>query len=256
MSIFRMPKEKRGNLKVVIKDWEETMLWSCMQGHMGEAYVDNIENPKSAQIIVGDFCLFVGEVNRELVENKEGMKSNFAIMMSNNDEWNKLVEEIYPKSLKKVSRYAIKKEKDVFNRKKLESVVDGLDKLYEIKLIDKDIYSKVIENEWSKDLCSNFDSAQDFCNRGLGVVILVDNEVVAGASSYAIYDNGIEVEIDTRKDYRRKGLAYITGAKLILECLDRGIYPSWDAQNLWSVALSEKLGYHFDYEYTAYEVWW
>ncbi|MGB4661891.1 MAG: GNAT family N-acetyltransferase, partial [Mobilitalea sp.] len=25
-------------------------------------------------------------------------------------------------------------------------------------------------------------------------------------------------------------------------------------QNKWSVALAEKLGYHFDHEYTAYEI--
>ncbi|MDD6328823.1 MAG: GNAT family N-acetyltransferase, partial [Lachnospiraceae bacterium] len=31
-------------------------------------------------------------------------------------------------------------------------------------------------------------------------------------------------------------------------------YPSWDAQNKWSVGLAEKLGYHFSHEYTAYEI--
>lgn len=72
---------------------------------------------------------------------------------------------------------------------------------------------------------------------------------------YSSYRGGIEVEIDTREDHRRKGLAYICGAGLILECVSRGLYPSWDAQNLWSVALAEKLGYHFDHAYTAYEIW-
>ena len=38
------------------------------------------------------------------------------------------------------------------------------------------------------------------------------------------------------------------------EWLDHGLYPSWDAQNLWSVALAEKLGYHFEHAYTAYEI--
>jgi hypothetical protein len=32
-------------------------------------------------------------------------------------------------------------------------------------------------------------------------------------------------------------------------------HPSWDAYNRWSVALAEKLGYHFDHEYTAYEIY-
>lgn len=43
-------------------------------------------------------------------------------------------------------------------------------------------------------------------------------------------------------------------AKLILECLEREKYPSWDAINLRSVALAEKLGYHRDKEYDTYEM--
>ena len=40
----------------------------------------------------------------------------------------------------------------------------------------------------------------------------------------------------------------------ILLCLEEGLYPSWDAQNMLSVHLAEKLGYEFDHEYTVYEV--
>lgn len=83
---------------------------------------------------------------------------------------------------------------------------------------------------------------------------LHSGELVSGASSYTVYRYGIEIEIDTSVDYRRKGLASACGAKLILECINRNFYPSWDAQNKWSVALAEKLGYHFDKEYVAYEV--
>ena len=89
---------------------------------------------------------------------------------------------------------------------------------------------------------------------GLGAVVLKDGEIVSGASSYSGYIGGIESEIDTREDHRRRGLAAACGARLISECLRRGLYPSWDAQNLWSVALAKKLGYHFDYAYAAYEV--
>ena len=70
-----------------------------------------------------------------------------------------------------------------------------------------------------------------------------------------MYRGGIEIEIGTREDYRRKGLASVCGAKLILECMDRNLYPSWDAQNKWSVSLAEKLGYHFERAYPAYEIY-
>lgn len=78
---------------------------------------------------------------------------------------------------------------------------------------------------------------------------------MSGASSYSRYQEGIEIEIDTREDYRRKGFASVCGAKLILECLKRNLYPSWDAQNKASVSLAEKLGYHYSHIYTAIEIW-
>lgn len=86
-------------------------------------------------------------------------------------------------------------------------------------------------------------------------MILCNEEIVAGASSYSSYKEGIEIEVDTKEEYRRKGLATVCSARLILECLDKGLYPSWDAQNKWSVALAEKLGYHYSHTYTAYEMW-
>ncbi len=66
---------------------------------------------------------------------------------------------------------------------------------------------------------------------------------MAGASSYSVYHGGIEIQIATQKAYRRRGLATACGAKLILLCLERGLNPSWDAHDLRSVALAEKLGY-------------
>jgi predicted GNAT family acetyltransferase len=76
--------------------------------------------------------------------------------------------------------------------------------------------------------------------------------LVAGASSYSVYSGGIEIEIDTKPEYRRKGLATACGSKLILECLKRGLYPSWDAYDLRSAALAKKLGYQIDRPYVVF----
>lgn len=129
-----------------------------------------------------------------------------------------------------------------------------MSKDYDIRLIDKKIYDDTKRNKWSEDLCSQFESYDEYNKNGLGVVALHHGELASGASSYTMYrdGDGIEIEIDTREDYRRKGLALVCGARLILECIKRNLYPSWDAQNKGSVALAEKLGYNFDKEYTAY----
>lgn len=108
--------------------------------------------------------------------------------------------------------------------------------------------------EWSQDLCGNFAGGSDFVRRGIGFAVLREGEPVSGAASYAVCDGAIEIEIDTRPDHRRLGLASACGARLILECLDRGIYPGWDAHNERSLSLAEKLGYRPDRPYTAYWV--
>ena len=40
--------------------WEETLIWSVLEGHMGFAIADDEQNPTSAQVAVGDICFFAG----------------------------------------------------------------------------------------------------------------------------------------------------------------------------------------------------
>lgn len=232
--------------------WQETMIWSCLQDCMGTAYADDLYTPLSAQIIIGGFCFFAGDVNQHLIRNN--LKSDFEIMVPQNCKWEEAIELIYEENATRRIRYATKKEPNIFDISKLQGIVSRLPETYELRLIDRVLYEQVMSSGWAVDLCVNYEDYSDYMANGLGVVILKNGDIVSGASSYTYYDGGIEVEIDTRIDERRKGLALACGASLILECLKRGLYPSWDAHNLGSLALSEKLGYHFDREYPVYEI--
>lgn len=92
-------------------------------------------------------------------------------------------------------------------------------------MIGRHIYEACLNDGWSRDLVSAFGSYESFSAHGIGCAVLFGNTIVAGASSYSYYSGGIEIEIDTRTDFRRRGLALVCGARLILECLDRGLYP-------------------------------
>ena len=50
--------------------WQETMVWSCLQGVMGKVYGDAVEDPVSAVAFLGDFCFFAGRPDRELIDRK------------------------------------------------------------------------------------------------------------------------------------------------------------------------------------------
>lgn len=236
--------------------WQEGCVWSCLQNIMGKIYVDNKEKPLSAMAILGDFCFFSGKPCRELVLYKpEWCEQDFMIMVPQNEEWGALIQECYKEKAKKVTRYAIKKEPGIFDLEKLERIAGSLPEEYSIKLIDEETYLWCRDQEWCRDWVSHYENYEMYRDLGLGVVITKDGMPVSGVSSYSSYEGGIELEVDTKEEYRRKGLAYVCGARFILECCKRGLYPSWDAQNKWSVALAEKLGYHYSHDYTAFEIW-
>ena len=239
----------------LVKDWEETLIWSCLQGCMGQASTVDSPVPESVQILVGAFCFFAGKPTIELVKHKPDGYSDFIIMAPQTMEWGILIEEVYGKRATKHTRYAIKKEPYIFDKERLSHYVKQLSPEFTLTMIDERLYHQIRQYPWACDLCCNFATYDEYREHGIGVVALKNGEIVSGASSYSYYQGGIEIEIDTREDFRRRGLALSCGAKLILECIKTGLYPSWDAQNLGSVALAEKLGYHYDQDYVAYEVY-
>ena len=229
--------------------WEETLIWSVLEGHMGYALADDEETPTSALVVVGDICFFAGRPD-DAIAAKAGAPE----MIPQHDGWCASIERVWGEKVQRRLRYAIKKEPDVFHESTLQYYVDSLPEQYELRLFDEAIYAQSFADRWSRDFCSNFQDCNDFLSRGLGVAVLHEGALVSGASSYTVYNGGFEIEIDTKPEYRQQGLATICGAKLILEALQRGLYPSWDAYDLRSVALAEKLGYHVDHPYTVYSM--
>ena len=146
---------------------------------------------------------------------------------------------------------AIKKETK-FDRGRLEAMVKALPEGYVIRRIDSEIYDLCLKEEQFKDCVSVFGSKEKYLELGRGFVVMKDGKIVSSASSYSRFLKGIDIEIDTAKEERHKGLGSAVASKLILACLDEGLYPAWDAANKLSVRLAEKLGYEYSREYICY----
>ena len=242
-------------VKQLFDNWEESLIWSCLDGTMGHLYATGGDNPRAVMAIIADFCFLAGEPDEELVRFKpKWCSQDFIIMVPQSDKWSLLIEKVYGKDANKVTRFATQKSNDTFNREKLKSMEQNLSSEYHLEKIDKELFDQCKANDWSHDLVSHYPDYESYQRLGLGVVAMKDNEILSGASSYTRYQDGIEIEIDTKEQHRRKGLALACGAKLILECMERNLYPNWDAQNKGSLELAEKLGYQFSHEYTAYEI--
>lgn len=238
--------ETPGQAAALFEGWEETMIWSCLSGTMGEIYGGGT----SAVAVLGDFAFFAGEPSGELARLGAG---RCHILVPQNDGWAGCIRQSCGEKVRPSTRYAIKKEPGVFDRAWLERAAlppPG----HRLQAIDEEWFYRCRREGWSEDMTAQYRDWEQFSRQGLGVLVLRGEELVAGASSYSGWPGGIEVEIDTRPDCRRQGLATAAGAGLILACLDRGWYPSWDAQNKESLGLAEKLGYHFSHEYLVYLV--
>lgn len=236
---------------------ENVPLCSCVESKMGRAWADNKENPTIAAIVVADFCYLLGSITglKDELEIKELLeKCRGKIIQVDDISWIPIMEKYYPHSFKKFNRYSIKRELNVFQLNILKNYITAVESEFHIDRIDEVLYFKVIEDNFMADCCSNFSSLEEFLKHGIGYVIVHNGEIVSGASSYSYREGSIEITIGTKKEFRRKGLALAVASKLILECMERNIYPAWDAANLESVALAEKLGYHLDKAYEVYSI--
>lgn len=231
--------------------WEETMILSCLQGIMGSLYAPDGACPRSSAAQINDFCFLAGAPCAELAAFFAGKG---LILTPQNEEWVRMIESVFGNRAVQQTRYAIKKEANCFDAQNLKRLRQGLPEQYALHPIDREWYHRCLAAGWSRDLVSGFPTYGEYERLGLGFVITENGTVVSGASSYSRYRDGIEIEIDTKPEYRRRGLAAVAGAALILECLRREWYPSWDAHNKASVALAEKLGYSFSHEYPVYDI--
>ena len=229
---------------------EDSMIRTCLQGLMdSRIYVTDPDRPRSAMAYLADFAFFAGEPDRALVEGKP---KGFAVLVPPDENWARLVEDCFPNA-QRWTRYAIRKDTR-FDRGKLKRLAAALPEGYELRKIDGDLYEKCLADPLFTDGVCHFGSKERYLSTGRGFALLKDGQIVSIASSYTVYREGIEIEIDTLESERRKGLATVVGAALILSCLDDGLYPSWDAANRESVGLAEKLGYAFSHEYPCYGV--
>lgn len=242
----------------LIREKQDVELWAVVEGKMlGKAWVDNKKNPLTALVLIADFCFLLGlneNEGNEVCIKKLLEKFKGKIFVPYSNYWNLFIEKHFSNNHKKYIRYAIKREQDVFDRYKLKNFIDIVEHEFFIEKIDQNNYNKVLEDEFMADCCSNFSSLEDFLNNGIGYIIIHENEIISGASSYSYCNGAISITIGTKREYRKKGLALACASKVILECLDKNVYPKWDASNLESVTLAEKLGYHFDKEYEVYSI--
>lgn len=233
----------------------DVVLWSCIEGNIGRVWVSNKEFLSCAVVVAADFCFLLGRFEKVDYEPLAKVLSEFCrdkVIISEDKSVDSFVESQFSQNFQRFIRYEFNKAHTKFDRQQLHGFILSVEPEYKVVKMDESLFYQALKDGFTADFCSFFSSLDEFLKHGVGYVVVNNDGIIAGASSYTYCEGSIEITIGTKEDYRRKGLALACASKLILECLGRNIYPRWDAANKESVALAEKLGYHFEKEYEVY----
>lgn len=245
----------------LFEDIEDSMVKACLQGYMGNAYVDKLENPSVALIVSGEYSFIGGDSksknSKKLCENIFNyiLGDEAVVIYSNkNSGWKQLLLSVGINSPMEVIRYGIVQKDYKFDKEKLVELTNSVGNEYKLIKFDSNTFEESLKNNWSKEFCETFDSSEDYEKRGFGFGIIHNNELVSGASTMTVYDGGVEIQVATREDHRKKGLSMACSAALILECDSKGLRPCWDAANTISRDMAIKLGYEYSGEYSTIHI--
>jgi len=221
-----------------------------VEGQMGSAFVDDPREPTAFRVSQGSFYYFAGEARSVAGREMMGSLLPSALLMPSPPEWIEVAKEVYGAGLQELGRYSFSSVG--LSLQHLERLLSQSRFRDAIRPIDGTLAAQFRgEKEGLIDL-SMFDSAADFVARGVGFYLPAEGNVAAAAYSSLVCSKGIEVSIFVRPEYRQCGLATALGCRLAIHCLERGLEPHWDAANLESCRLAERLGYRRSGTYLAY----
>jgi hypothetical protein len=229
---------------------------AILDGYMGEAYVDDADNPQMAVLEAPKLKLSIlgGDARRPAARKYLEELSVPRIVMFGAEGWEELLREIHGGRLILLPRYAFSSEK--LDGARLYELRSRLPEEYRLERMNIDLAQRLAGegSEFAADHMVNFDSPEDFIARGFGFCVLAGEEITSVATTFVICDRGIEIQINTRKNHQRRGLASVVAAQLLIYSLENGLDPNWDAANEVSVGLAKKLGYTPSGTYPMYIV--
>jgi len=220
-----------------------------LEDQIGKAFVDDPQNPSACMIQIGPFHYFAGDAasngGREMVRNFQP----YNLFMSASSGWAEAFKQEYKERFVQIERYS-------FSSGQLE--IEHLRKLcqdskfaQDVRQMDAALLERLKGHDHFIDV-SDFESPIDFEDRGIGFYIEKNGKIIGAAYSSLVCSTGIEVSLFVEEEYRRQRVATVLSANLVRWCLEHGMDAHWDAANLESCKLAEKLGYTPAGRYQAY----
>lgn len=238
----------------------------------GKIYVDNTDNPKTFYVIhpYGMSLLFGDYTNtvfntafKEYIVNTNGARLGIEWMQAFPHNWDSVLENLFEANLTKTpgeqdkallelyTRVNFTFDKDKYLAYKQQNI--NTDPKVQIVRTDKKLFEEMKGTVVPARFWNN---ADDFVNNGAGFSLLYDNKLAATAFSAFIFNDTLELGIETCETFRGTGFAGLVCAALVDYALDRNLEPVWGCRldNVGSFRLARKIGFEVSKEISFYKL--
>jgi hypothetical protein len=151
----------------------------AIEGQMGQAFVDDLARPAAYCINVGPFWYFAGDAHspggRRLMQSFPA----YNLLMPSPADWPAVAGELYGDHLKSFPRHTLSAAQ--LSGDHLARLLAGSPLGGRVVPVSADLARQLAERPDGYFDFSDFDSAEDFVDRGLGYTILEDGEPVGVA---------------------------------------------------------------------------
>jgi hypothetical protein len=185
---------------------------AVIEGGMGRVFADAQEEPCVALAVL-DFHLLAGDPLHANAALLVKVLEPGNVVIAPSPGWRQLVAAIYPDALAGYRREAFQAQQ--FDVDKLRRFCQALPVGFELRQVRLEEVTQFAA-DLDPALIYNFRSHEEFMARGVGMGILHQGRFVSGASSAAVGGGKFEIEIQTHRQFRRRGLARAVAAALIL----------------------------------------
>ena len=248
MSIVSIDPDKRSVLTPLFANYlpKRILINSILEGHSGIALANSKTNPRVAQLTLTGWAILGGDATHPTAQKLVQQLSEMWIIPIS-EAWRELIFQVHGQHLEQM--HSITFSPESLNLKHLRNLQKQIRFDCHIQRVDISLANQ-LRNEGFTSF-AGFSSLTDFAERGIGFCATINDRIISYAVSLIQCRERIDIGVETHPDFRNKGIATAVAAKLLVHCIEHGIYPHWSAsyENATSIYLAEKLGYVRDAVY-------
>lgn len=219
--------------------YDTVIMDSVLDGYAGSLVVDSLPHPTVARLDSGAFSIFGGEVTKAALELV--YSAPIYVVTPESASWREL---FFSEFKERVSILPFREyDSSTVKEEVLMHLLRETPQGFTLCPLDRSLCERLPKLFEGSYFFEHYKDIEDFLGRGIGFCAVYKDTPVSVATSSAIAQGAIDIEIETQKEYRGLGLGTVVAARLVAECLKRNIKPMWLAANKESEKLAARLGY-------------